>query len=69
MAAEMECPQTAPVESRQRPLFAGTKWSAGGWALVLRRLPGRTESTKRIGAGPGAVKLTAFDAPAHLLPN
>jgi hypothetical protein len=51
-----------------RRLFAGTKWSSGGWALVLRRLPGGTESTQRIGAGSGAVKVTAFDVPEHLLP-
>jgi hypothetical protein len=52
-----------------RRLFAGTKWSTGGWALVLRRLPGGIESTQRIGAGSGAVKVTAFDVPEHLLPT
>lgn len=52
-----------------RKLFAGTKWATGGWAMVLRRLPGGAESTQRIGAGAGAVKVTVFDVPAHLLPT
>lgn len=51
-----------------RKLFAGTKWATGGWSLVLRRLPGGEESTQRIGAGLGAMKVTVFDIPGHLLP-
>lgn len=51
-----------------RKLFAGTKWAAGGWSVVLRRLPGGTESTQRIGAGSGAMKVTSIDVPQHLLP-
>jgi energy-coupling factor transporter ATP-binding protein EcfA2 len=51
-----------------RKLFAGTKWAAGGWSVVLRRLPGGAESTQRIGAGSGAMKVTVIDVPQHLLP-
>jgi len=51
-----------------RKLFSKTKWATGGWSLVLRRLPGGEESTQRIGAGLGAMKVTVFDVPGHLLP-
>jgi energy-coupling factor transporter ATP-binding protein EcfA2 len=51
-----------------RKLFAGTKWAAGGWSVVLRRLPGGVESTQRIGASSGAMKVTVVDVPQHLLP-
>jgi len=50
-----------------RRVFAGTKWSTGGWAIVLRRLPGGEESTQRIGVGFGSAKVTVFDVPAELL--
>lgn len=59
----------SPMHFEMRKLFAGTKWSTGGWSLVLRRLPGGEESTQRIGAGLGAAKVTALDVPHHLLPN
>lgn len=51
-----------------RKLFSGTKWSTGGWSVVLRRLPGGEESTQRIGAGLGPAKVTVVDVPQHLLP-
>lgn len=58
----------SPEHQEIRKVFAGTKWSTGGWAIVLRRLPGGEESTQRIGAGFGAAKVTVFDVPADLLP-
>lgn len=58
----------SPEHQELRRLFSGTKWSTGGWAVVLRRLPGGEESTQRIGAGFGAAKVTVFDVPADLLP-
>lgn len=51
-----------------RKLFGGTKWSQGGWSVVLRRLPGGEESTQRIGAGLGAAKVVVIDVPQYLLP-
>jgi hypothetical protein len=51
-----------------RKLFSGSKWAAGGWSVVLRRLLGGEESTQRIGAGLGASKVTSIDVPQHLLP-
>ncbi len=59
----------SPSHTELRKLFAGTKWSRGGWGLVLRRLPGGLESTQRIGAGLKASKVTQFDLPAELLPE
>lgn len=50
-----------------RKLFSGTKWAMGGWAMVLRRLPGGEESTQRVGVGFGAAKVTAFHVPQDLL--
>ena len=58
----------SPTHRELRKLFAGTKWSEGGWSLVLRRLPGGEESTKRIGAGMGPAKVTVIEAPAHWVP-
>ncbi len=58
----------SPMHQELRKLFAGTKWAAGGWSVVLRRLPGGEESTQRIGAGLGAAKVTVVDVPQHLLP-
>ncbi len=58
----------SPMHQELRKLFAGTKWAAGGWSVVLRRLPGGEESTQRIGAGLGAAKVTVIDVPEHLLP-
>lgn len=58
----------SPEHQEMRKVFACTKWSTGGWAIVLRRLPGGEESTQRIGAGFGAAKVTVFDVPADLLP-
>jgi energy-coupling factor transporter ATP-binding protein EcfA2 len=51
-----------------RKLFAGTKWSGGGWSIVLRRLPGGKETTQRLGSGFGAAKMTVFDVPKDILP-
>ncbi|MBL0719753.1 hypothetical protein JI742_07610 [Piscinibacter sp. Jin2] len=59
----------SPMHQELRKLFAGTKWAAGGWSVVLRRLPGGEESTQRIGAGLGAAKVTVIDIPEHLLPS
>jgi hypothetical protein len=56
----------SPEHQELRKVFAGTKWSTGGWAVVLRRLPGGEESTQRIGAGFGAAKVTVFDVPTDL---
>jgi hypothetical protein len=56
----------SPSHVEVRKLFAGTKWSAGGWSTVLRRLPGGSESTQRIGAGFGASKVTVIDIPEHM---
>lgn len=58
----------SPLHHELRKLFAGTKWSTGGWSVVLRRLPGGEESTQRIGAGFAPGKVTAIDVPAHWLP-
>lgn len=58
----------SPEHQELRKLFAGTKWASGGWSIVLRRLPGGEETTQRIGAGFGAVKVTAFHLPTELLP-
>ena len=60
----------SPEHQELRRLFAGTKWSQGGWSTVLRRLPGGHESTQRVnlGAGTKACKVTVFDVPAELLP-
>ena len=58
----------SPEHQELRKLFAGTKWASGGWAMVLRRLPGGEESTQRVGAGFGAAKVTAFQLPQELLP-
>lgn len=58
----------SPMHQELRKLFAGTKWAAGGWSVVLRRLPGGEESTQRIGAGLGAAKVTVLNVPEHLLP-
>lgn len=59
----------SPMHQGLRMLFAGTKWATGGWSVVLRRLPGGEESTQRIGAGLGAMKVTVIDVPEHLLPD
>lgn len=58
----------SPEHQELRKLFSGTKWAMGGWAMVLRRLPGGEESTQRVGAGFGAAKVTAFHVPQDLLP-
>lgn len=59
----------SPMHQGLRKLFAGTKWATGGWSVVLRRLPGGEESTQRIGAGFGVMKVTVVDVPKHLLPD
>lgn len=59
----------SPEHHEMRKLFAGTKWAFGGWAMVLRRLPGGEESTQRVGVGFGAAKVTAFYVPQDLLPQ
>lgn len=56
----------SPSHVEARKLFSGTKWSVGGWSTVLRRLPGGSESTQRIGAGFGASKVTVIDIPDHM---
>lgn len=58
----------SPVHVPLRKLFGGTKWSGGGWAVVLRRLTGGEESTQRMGAA-GPAKVTMIDIPEHLLPG
>jgi len=58
----------SPEHQELRKVFAGTKWAAGGWGVILRRLPGGDETTQRISAGFGAAKVTVFDVPADLLP-
>ena len=58
----------SPEHQEMRKVFAGTKWSTGGWGVVLRRLPGGEESTQRMGAGFGAAKVTVFNLPQDLLP-
>ncbi len=58
----------SPEHQELRKVFAGTKWSTGGWAIILRRLPGGEESTQRIGAGFSAAKVTVFNVPVDLLP-
>jgi len=59
----------SPEHRGLRKLFSGTKWAAGGWSLVLRRLPGGEESTQRLGAGFPSCKVTVFDVPTELLPD
>lgn len=49
-----------------RRLFGGSKWSKGGWGLVLRRLPGGRETTQRLGRGLLPCKVTAFELPPDL---
>ncbi len=56
----------SPEHQELRKVFAGTKWSTGGWGVVLRRLPGGDESTQRIGVGFCAAKVTVFDVPTDL---
>ena len=58
----------SPSHAGLSKVFAGTKWSNGGWPVVLRRLPGGTESTQRLSAGMPACKVTIFDLPAELVP-
>lgn len=58
----------SPTHSELRRLFSGTKWAHGGWALLLRRLPGGLESTQRIGAGASATKVTVIDLPEAMCP-
>jgi len=58
----------SPEHQELRKLFSGTKWAAGGWSTVLRRLPGGEESTQRMGPGFGAAKVTLFNLPQDLLP-
>lgn len=58
----------SPSHAELRKVFSGTKWSNGGWSLVLRRLPGGTESTQRIAQGMPACKVTIFNLPSELLP-
>lgn len=58
----------SPTHQELRKLFSGTKWSTGGWSVVLRRLPGGCESTQRVGAGLGPAKVTSIDVPKYLLP-
>lgn len=57
----------SPEHQEIRKIFSGTKWAQGGWAMILRRLPGGEETTQRIGAGFGAAKVTVFDVPQDLL--
>lgn len=52
-----------------KKLFAGTKWSDGGWATVLKRLPGGMESTQRLGSGLKACKVALFELPEDLQPK
>lgn len=56
----------SPNHAELRRLFAGSKWSKGGWGLVLRRLPGGHESTQRLGRGLPPCKATAFELPGDL---
>lgn len=58
----------SPVHQELRKVFNGTKWAAGGWSLILRRLPGGEERTQRIGAGFRPSKVTVIPVPQHLLP-
>jgi hypothetical protein len=58
----------SPEHQGLRRVYMGTKWATGGWAMVLRRLPGGEESTQRLGAGFPAAKVTVLDVPADLLP-
>ena len=57
----------SPEHQEIRKIFSGTKWAQGGWAMILRRLPGGEETTQRIGAGFSAAKVTVFDVPQDLL--
>lgn len=57
----------SPEHQQLRRFFRGTKWAYGGWSTVLRRLPGGTESTQRLGAGTKACKVTMFDVPQELV--
>ncbi|MBB3182272.1 hypothetical protein [Variovorax sp. Sphag1AA] len=59
----------SPNHSELKRLFAGTRWAAGGWALVLRRLPGGKESTQRLGPGLPSCKVTSFELPEELQPS
>lgn len=56
----------SPSHSELRRVFAGSKWSHGGWGLVLRRLPGGCESTQRLGPGLPPCKVTAFLLPDEM---
>ncbi|WP_431273662.1 ATP-binding protein [Variovorax ureilyticus] len=59
----------SPEHQELRKVFAGTKWSTGGWGIVLRRLAGGQESTQRMGVGFGAAKVTMFEVPQDLQPT
>jgi energy-coupling factor transporter ATP-binding protein EcfA2 len=58
----------SPSHAELRRLFSGTKWSQGGWGIVLRRLPGGHESTQRIVSGMPSAKVTAFELPDSMQP-
>lgn len=58
----------SPAHAELRKVFAGSKWSNGGWPLVLRRLAGGVESTQRLSQGLPACKVTIFNLPAELMP-
>ena len=49
-----------------RRLFAGSKWSQGGWGPVLRRLPGGHESVQRLPPSMLTAKVTSFELPESM---
>lgn len=58
----------SPNHAELRRLFLGSKWSQGGWGVVLRRLPGGHESTQRIVSGMPPAKVTVFELPDAMQP-
>jgi len=56
----------SPNHTELRRLFGGTKWSQGGWSLLLRRLPGGHETTQRLGSGMVTCKVTSFELPSSM---
>ncbi|NCT84079.1 MAG: hypothetical protein GXC94_13085 [Comamonadaceae bacterium] len=52
-----------------RKVFSSSKWSSGGWPIVLNRLPGGAQSVQRLGQGMPSCRVTLFHLPAELMPT
>ena len=59
----------SPSHAELKKVFSSSKWSNGGWPIVLRRLQGGAEGTQRLAQGMPACKVTLFNLPAELMPT